>query len=100
MAKPIYVMYRMRPTAAGWELSEEERAELMARNQALHAQAGAKHVIFLDPFWSTERWYFAGVAEFEDMEAFLKFEDLQKAAGVGQYQESEIMLATKLEMDW
>ena len=97
MAKSIYMMFRNRPTAAFWELTEEERTAHMARVMEAHDKVGSKIIILLDPSWSTERWFFAGVVEFPDIDALQKYERLLMDIGHAQYEVSEVMLATKWE---
>ena len=97
MAKPIYGMWRMRPTEAFLQLSREEQGHVMAKQMERHEKAGVKHIIMLDTYWSTEQWYVAGVAEFQDIDALQQFERIQLEANVGLYQRSEIMLGTKFE---
>jgi len=76
MGKPIYMMWRNRPTAAFWQLSEEEQNAYIARVMDAHEKAGTKRIISLDPFWSTERWWLAGVVEFSDIDALHEYEKL------------------------
>ena len=38
-------------------------------------KVGSKQIIVLDPSWSTERWFLAGVTEFPDIEAVQKCGD-------------------------
>ena len=97
MAKPIYMMWRNRATAAFWELTEGERNAHMARVVEAHDKVGSKSMIALDPFWSTERWFFAGVTEFPDIDALQEYERLLQEIGHAQYVVADIMLATKME---
>jgi hypothetical protein len=97
MAKPIYVMWRARPKAALLQLSKEERAQFAAKHMERHEKAGVKLVITLDTYWSTEKWYWAGVWEIEDIDALQEFERMQQEAKLSLYMTSEIMLGTKWE---
>ena len=97
MGKPIYVIWRMRPTKAFLQLTSEEQGRVMAKHRERHEKAGAKHIIMLDTYWSTEDWYAAGVAEFQDVDALQQFERNQREANSALYMTSEIMLGTKFE---
>ena len=97
MAKPIYMMWRNQETAAFWQLTEEQRNTLRARVREALDKVGVKSIIFLDPFWSTERWSFAGVVEFPDIDALQEYERILQEIGHAQYMVSEVMLATKFE---
>ena len=97
MAKPIYMMFRNRATAAFWQLTEAERNAHNARVMEAHDKVGSKMIILLDPFWSTERWSFAGVVEFPDIDALQEYERLLQEIGHAQYMVSDVMLATKFE---
>jgi hypothetical protein len=69
MAKPIFQLFMARFTEAWYQLSEEERNQLMARNAESTEKAGAKTVIFAESVWSNEEWQFFGVHEFPNVEA-------------------------------
>ena len=97
MGKPIYMMYRNRPTAAWWELTEEERNAYGAKIMEGLERIGAKSIVRLDPFWSTERWFGAGVTEFPDIEAVQKWGDLLAELEHSKYIVPDIMLGTKWE---
>ena len=97
MGKPIYVFYRMKPTAAFLQLSKEEQGRVRAGMGERNEKAGTKHIIMLDTYWSNEEWYFAGVAEFPDIDALQQFERDQREANNALYVTSEIMLGTKFE---
>ena len=97
MGKPICVIWRKRPTTVFMQLTPEEQGRLTAEHMERHEKAGAKHIIVLDTYWSTEAWYAAGVAEFKDIDALQEFERVQREANAGLYMTSEIMLGTKLE---
>ena len=62
-----------------------------------HDKAGSKQIISLDPFWSTERWWLAGVVEFPDIDALQKYERLLQEISHAKYMVSDLMLATKFE---
>ncbi len=98
MSKPIYMMFRIRPTEAYWQLSEEEQNSFWAKAREAHEKAGAKAVINLDPYWSTERGIGAGVVEFPDIDALQKFSRMLQQIGHAKYVISETMLATKRDL--
>ena len=91
------MMWRNRPTAAYWQLSEEERNSHHAKMMEGIEKIGAKMVIILDTHWSTERWFFAGVTEFPDIEAVQKWGDFLAELEHAKYIVADIMLATKWE---
>ena len=96
MGKPIYMIWRSRPTAAFWELTEEERNSHYAKVFDAHEKVGSKQIIILDPFWSTERWFSAGVTEFPDIEALQEYERLLQEMGHDRYRVSDIVLGTNV----
>ena len=97
MGKQVYSMWKARPTAAFLQLAEEEQGQYWAGLRERHEKAGVKSIVVLDTHWSTEQWYFAGVAEYQDIDALRRFERMQQEANVSLYFAAEHMLGTKME---
>ena len=69
MAQKVYKLYMGKATEAWYQLSQEERDDLMAKNDENLKELGAKTVVHCDSSWSSEQWQFFGVEEFPDIEA-------------------------------
>jgi hypothetical protein len=72
MAGPIYKLWMAKPTEAWYQLSEEERASLMAKTMESLEKVGAKLILRCTPLWSSEQWALFGVEEYPDIEAVQK----------------------------
>jgi len=96
MSSKIYKMWKARPTAAWFELSEEEQNGMLAKNGAYMEKHGVKTIVLCDPFWSTEQWAFFGVEEYADMEAVQAHAAFLNEHNWLRYIESEIMFGTEM----
>jgi hypothetical protein len=94
MDGPIYVFFRARFTAAWYQLSQTEKDNLLAENDALGKQFGYKQLIMCNSRWSNERWYGFGVEEFPNMATFQKYNVALEESGWFRYVDSETMLGT------
>ena len=97
MAGPIYKLFLAKAGEAWYRLSEEERADLMAKDRAALEKAGGKVVIYCDSAWCSEQWQFFGVEEFPDIEAVQKFTEELNKLDWFRYGESMTILGTKSE---
>jgi len=95
MSSKIYKMWKARPTAAWYELSEEEQNELFAKNGADLEKLGVKTIILCDAAWSTEHWVFFGVEEYPDMEAVQAHAAYFIESNWFKYIEAEIVFGTE-----
>ena len=95
MAGPVYKLWMAKLTEAGYQLSEEERSNHMAKiNEALE-KVGGKTIITCSSAWSSEEWLWFGLEEFPDIEAVQKrTEDLLELDHY-RYIESTSLLGTK-----
>jgi hypothetical protein len=97
MAKPIYKFFVVRPTAAWYELSQEERNGLFAKGQKALEKVGGKGVIYCNSSWSSEAWPMCGVEEFPDIEAVQKLAEIHVEMDWHRYLVAETVLGTEWE---
>ena len=69
MANPVYQLFTARFTEAWYQLSQQERDQLLAKQEESMQKAGGKNLAFAESVWSNEKWQFFGVNEFRDLEA-------------------------------
>ena len=69
MSKPIYKMYLLKFKEAGYQLSLEERNNIIAKTQESFQSVGAEMVISCDTIWSSEPWLSFGVQKYPNIEA-------------------------------
>ena len=68
MANPVYQLFTARFTEAWYQLSQQERDQLLAKQEESMQKAGGKNLAFAESVWSNEKWQFFGVNEFPDLE--------------------------------
>ncbi len=95
MATPVYKFWRMRPTEAWYQLSEDERNAHMAQTREALQKVGAKSLIMCTPVWSAGQWLLCGVEEFPDVDAVQTHAELLNAMEHARYADSESMLGTE-----
>ena len=98
MDKPIYKIFLNRFRDAWYQLSDEERTNLMARADKDFQELGIKTVVLCDTSWDTEEWDFAGVAEYPDIEAVMQLRKRQDEVGWFRYFDAKAVLGTKLDI--
>ena len=98
MDKPIYKIFLNRYRDAWYQLSDEERTNLMDRADKDFQELGIKTVVLCDTSWDTEEWDFAGVAEYPDIEAVLQLRKRQDEVGWFRYFDAKAVLGTKLDI--
>lgn len=81
MADPIYKFWIMKPTEVGYQMSEEEQSNHLAKIQEALQEVGGKTIITCTPTWSSEEWAACGVEEFPDIEAVQKHSHLLQKLG-------------------
>ena len=69
MGKPIYELWLMKPKEAWYQLSEEGRASVMAKNVESFERAGGEFVVFCESSWASQQWLSFGVAKYPNIEA-------------------------------
>ena len=95
MADKVYKMWMARLTAAGYELSEAEQNELMAKNNANLEELGVKTLDLGDSTWSSEHWLFFGLEEYPDMAAVQAHAAYLMEINWFKYTEAKILLGTE-----
>jgi hypothetical protein len=94
MAEPIYKLWMSKPTEAWYQLSEEERASLQAKEQEAMEKVGGKMVIVCNSIWSSEPYVLFGVNEYPDIEAAQKHAELSWEHQHFRYFEAKTLLGT------
>lgn len=92
MSKIVYQLFLGRFTEAYYQLSEEERNQLLAKQSESSEKAGAKSIIFAESVWSNEEWQFYGVNEYPSIEALQKHTQRLIDAQWFRYIESKVVL--------
>jgi chlorite dismutase len=95
MSKPIYKLWLARPKEAWFELSKEERQQLLAQHEERFQQTDAKEIIFCDASWSTDEWQWCGVEEFADLDAVQKHARDLRELNWSRYFDGISVLGTK-----
>jgi hypothetical protein len=95
MSEPIYKVFMGRPSEAWYQLSEEERAPLLARLNAALAECGGERVVMCDSSWSSDHWIFFGVEKFPDLEAVQKYHAVLSEIDWFRYLDSITALGTQ-----
>lgn len=97
MAGPVYKLWMFKYTEAWYQLSEEDRNDLLAKLQAAYEKVGGKQTLVCASGWSAEQWLAFGIDEFPDIDAAQKFYALLNEHDHFRYVESTSMLGTKWE---
>ena len=97
MSKPIYKLYLMNVKEAGYQLSEAEREELMAKMNASFDAVGGEQIIGCDCIWSSEPWLSFGVQKYPDIEAAQKHAADLAELGWYRYVDAMTVLGTEVE---
>jgi len=69
MSKPVYQLFTGRFTEAWYQLSQEERDQVLAKQEESFQKADGKTLAFAESVWSNEKWQFFGVHQFPDLDA-------------------------------
>ena len=99
MAKTIYQLFMARFTEAWYQLSDEERNQILAKQAESSEKAGAKSVIFAESVWSNEEWQFFGVNEYPNVEAVQEHTQRLIDAQWFRYIESKVILGKEYEQE-
>ena len=85
------------PKPSWFHLSKDEQDKIIAKSEALIAQAGAKRITTCNSGWSNEKWAYFSLEEFPDVEAVQKHSQLQRELNLPfQFVESFSILGTKV----
>jgi hypothetical protein len=93
MAGPIYKLYMGKPTEAWYQLSEEEKADFLAKTGP--EKVGGKTLIYCNPVWASEEWMYFGVEEYPDIEAVQRHAQELTEMDWYRYIDSMSVLGTK-----
>ncbi len=96
MGKPIYKMFQVKPLEAWYQLSKEDRDNLMAKISESLKEVGGKSIVSCYSKWSSEEYTFFGVEEYPDIEAVQKHSENCWNLNWFRYAESMSTLGTKL----
>jgi hypothetical protein len=94
MAKTIYKLYMVKPTEAWYQLSSEEQASILQKNQESLEKAGGKTIASADCAWSSEEWLFFGLEEYPDIEAEQQHVKNMIDKNLFRYMDSKVILGT------
>ena len=92
MEGPIYKLFRVRWTDAWYQLSPEERNDLLAKEAELRKEVGVKNLVMCDSGWHSERWNAYGVHEYPDMDAVVKHYEGMVGMNLFRYMDSDTTL--------
>ena len=97
MAESIYKFFMARMLEPWYQLSKEEQNSLIAKLDEALENVGAKRPILCNSNWSSDRWSFAGIEEFPNIEAVQKYMAALQELNWFRYCEGTSVLGTKLE---
>ena len=92
MAEPIYKVFMWKYKNAWYKLSQEEQAQMNARNSESLKEVGVESLIFCLSYWADEEWLGWGVEKYPDIEAVQKHADNLIAMNWFNYIESKTIL--------
>ena len=95
MAEPIYQLYLARPTEASYQLSDEEKAEHVAKIKEAYEEVGGKKVLNCRTRWCNEEWSDFGISVFPSIEAVQRFSELLDEIDHPRYFEAMTLLGTR-----
>jgi hypothetical protein len=97
MAQPIYKLFQFRYTEAYYELSQDERNEMLEKLDAAFQKVGGKRIVLCDSSWSSEEWPVFGVEQFPDIEAVQQYAQALAELNLARYVVSTSILGTELQ---
>jgi hypothetical protein len=97
MAQPIYKLYMFRNVEAYYQLSQNERNELLGKIDAALQKAGGKRLITCNSSWSSEQWPVFGVEEFPNIDAVQQHAEALTELNLSRYLVSMTLLGTELK---
>ena len=96
MAQPIYKLFLAKPSAAWYQLSQEEQTTLLGKVGETLEKVGGKSTITCDSSWASEQTSFWGVEQYPDLDALQKHAQLLNELNWFQYIESMTVLGTEM----
>ena len=97
MNGPIYKFFRVRWTAAWYQLGQAEQEAMLEKIGDLGKQFGVKPMLVCNSSWSNEGWSGFGVEEYPDMESVYNYNAALQAANWFAYMDCETMLGTAFQ---
>ena len=97
MAEPIYKFFLGRPSAAWYQLAQEEQQALLARADAAFQACGGKHLMVCDTSWSTDQWRYAGVEVYPDLASLQGYMEALNKMNWYYYSENISAIGTQAE---
>jgi hypothetical protein len=95
MAQPIYKLFMFRNIEAYYQLSQDERNELLVKIDAALQKAGGKRLISCNSSWSSEQWPVFGVEQFPNIEAVQQHAEALTELNLSRYLVSMSVLGTE-----
>lgn len=96
MAGPVYKVFFMKYKEPWYQLSVEERNQIMAKNEESFKQVGGERIQVCISAWSDEKWLGWGVEKYPDIEAVQKHTLNLYELNWFKYIESKTYLGTEL----
>jgi hypothetical protein len=100
MAQPIQMLFQGRWTEAWYQLTDEERDQLLTQVEQAGGQAGAKRIALCTSVWANEEFQFFGVTEFPDIAAVQEHAKLLSDLNWHRYTDSKSLLGTSIPGDF
>lgn len=92
----IYKSFYGKAKAAYYQVSEEERNNILAKLDERLEQVGGKRLVFCNARWWSDQWQWFGLEEFPDIEAVQKYTQYEEELNLFRYIESVSMLGTEM----
>ena len=94
----IYRLFFGNPSAAWYQLPQDEQDRLWGEVSQVFDQVGGKRIIACDSSWSSEQWRAFGVERFPDIESVQKYTAFMDKTNWFQYFEVTTILGTEMDM--
>jgi hypothetical protein len=95
MTQPIYKLFLFRNREAYYQLSQDQRNEILAKVEAAFQKAGGKRLVICNSGWSSEQWPVFGVEQFPSIEAVQEYTAALNALDLPRYLVSMSVLGTE-----
>ena len=95
MSQPIYKFFTGRFLPDWYQLSKEEQESLLDKLHEALQKLGGKTIIHCNTYWSSDRWMWAGVEEFPNLEAVQGYMAVLRELHWQRYVQGANVLGTK-----
>ena len=95
MPQPIHKMFMFRNTEAYYQLSEEQRNEILGKLDAAFQKVGGKRLVWCNSYWSADQWQVFGVEVFPNIEAVQQYSQAMNELNLARYVDSVSLLGTE-----